>query len=137
MNNPKPTIVVFGCTGTVGLEVMYQLSNKECFVRGILRNPNRSYPLPLDRQLANISYLGVDLNSKAQIKQACLKADTVFLLTATAPNQVEIEMNIINGAKEAGVKRIVKLSSPVVTLPAKVVVSDKFCNYSTNSVLIH
>ncbi len=123
MNNSKPTIVVFGCTGTVGLEVMYQLSTKECFVRGILRSPNRQYPLPINKQLSNISYLGVDLNSKAQIKQACLKADTVFLLTATSPNQVEIEINIINAAKEAGVTRIVKLSAPLVTPPAKVEVS--------------
>jgi uncharacterized protein YbjT (DUF2867 family) len=120
----KPTIVVFGCTGTVGLEVMHLLSTKECFVRGILRSPDRNYPIPLNRQLSNISYLGVDLNSKAQIKQACIEADTVFLLTATAPNQIETETNIINAAKEAGITRIVKLSAPIVTPPAKVEVSD-------------
>ena len=124
MNNSKPTIVVFGCTGTVGLEVMHQLSTKECFVRGIVRNPDRNYPIPLSRKLSNVSYLSVDLNSEEQIKQACYKADTVFLLTATAPNQVETEINIINAAKEAGITRIVKLSAPIVRPPAKVEVSD-------------
>lgn len=124
MNNYKPTIVVFGCTGTVGLEVMHQLSQKECFVRGIIRSLERSYPINVNTHLSNISYLSVNLNSKTALKQACLKADAVFLLTATAPNQVETEINIINAAKEAGIKRIVKLSAPLVTPPAKVEVSD-------------
>jgi uncharacterized protein YbjT (DUF2867 family) len=124
MNIYKPTIVVFGCTGTVGLEVMHQLSQKECFVRGIIRSPERSYPININAHLSNISYLSANLNSKTEIKQACLKADAVFLLTATAPNQIETENNIIDAAKEAGIKRIVKLSAPIVTSPAKVDVSE-------------
>jgi len=103
---------------------MHQLSNKECFVRGITRSPDRNYPINVNKHLSNISYLSVNLNSKTQIKQACLKADVVFLLTATAPNQVETEINIINAAKEVGIKRIVKLSAPIVVPPAKVEVSE-------------
>ncbi|MCS3556435.1 MULTISPECIES: NAD(P)H-binding protein [unclassified Sphingobacterium] len=124
MKKIKPTIVVFGCTGTVGREVMRQLKDSDCIARGVLRSPERSYPVLIDTQPSNITYVSADLNSRGQLKEACIGADALFLLTATSPDQVEQEINIIDAAKQSGIKRIVKLSAPVVQSPAKVEVSQ-------------
>lgn len=120
MKKIKPTIVVFGCTGTVGAEVMRQLYGSDCIVRGVLRNPERLYPVPAG---PGVTYVSADLNSKEQLSQACKGADVLFLLTATSPDQVEHEINIIDAAKQCGVQRIVKLSAPIIQPPAKVEVS--------------
>ncbi|MEJ5144791.1 NmrA family NAD(P)-binding protein [Sphingobacterium sp. MYb388] len=124
MKKIKPTIVVFGCTGTVGREVMRQLKDSDCIARGVLRSPERPYPVLIGTQPSNITYVSADLNSRGQLKEACIGADALFLLTATSPDQVEQEINIIDAAKQSGIKRIVKLSAPVVQSPAKVEVSQ-------------
>ncbi|WP_316839262.1 NAD(P)H-binding protein [Pedobacter gandavensis] len=124
MSKNKPTIVVFGCTGAVGTEVMLQLSTADCLARGVLRNPGRPYPVEIRKGQSNITYLSADLNSVEELKKACFGGDALFLLTATSPEQVEHEINIIDAAKQSGIKRIVKLSSPIVQLPAKVEVSQ-------------
>ncbi|MGJ1432475.1 NmrA family NAD(P)-binding protein [Sphingobacterium spiritivorum] len=124
MKKIKPTIVVFGCTGTVGKEVMQQLQDGDCMVRGILRNPERAYPVKADTCSSNTTYVSADLNSKEQLQRACVGGDALFLLTATSPNQVEQELNIIDAAKQNGIKRIVKLSAPIVQPSAPVEVSQ-------------
>jgi uncharacterized protein YbjT (DUF2867 family) len=124
MKKIKPTIVVFGCTGTVGREVMRQLHDRDCMARGVLRNPERPYPVKIGSRPSNITYVSARLNSDSQLKAACRGADALFLLTATSPDQVAHEINIIDAAKYCGIKRIVKLSAPVVASPAKVEVSQ-------------
>lgn len=124
MKKIRPTIVVFGCTGTVGREVMRQLNVCDCRARGVLRNPERPYPVLTGTQPSNITYVSADLNSNDQLKGVCTGADALFLLTATSPTQVEHEINIIDAAKQSGIKRIVKLSAPIVQLSAKVEVSQ-------------
>jgi uncharacterized protein YbjT (DUF2867 family) len=120
MSITKPTIVVFGCTGTVGSEVMHQLSSRYCNIRGVIRNPNRSYPIQPNRQLPNLTYISADLKSPKQLRSACIKADALFLLTGTSPDQIQNESNIINAAKETGISRIVKLSAPII--PSNIIV---------------
>ncbi|MCT3789361.1 NAD(P)H-binding protein [Elizabethkingia anophelis] len=123
MKKIKPVIVVFGCTGTVGREVIQQLKQHDCIVRGVLRNPERPYPVPISSS-SNITYVSASLNSIKQLKEACSGADALFLLTATSPDQIEHEINIINAARQSGVKRIVKLSAPVIQPSAIVKVSE-------------
>jgi uncharacterized protein YbjT (DUF2867 family) len=118
------TIVVFGCTGTVGASVLEQLSRENCQVRGILRDPQRAYPIDIKpRESSNISYLASNLASEDDLKKACLRADALFLLTATSPKQIVYETNIINAAKSTGVKRIIKLSAPNIAQEGIVEVS--------------
>ena len=107
------TIVVFGCTGTVGSVLMEQLSRENCQVRGVLRNSTTKYPVDIKRgKTSTVSYVSANLENPDELYRACISADCVFLLTATAPKQVIYETNIIQAAKKAGVKRIIKLSSP-------------------------
>ncbi|EHO11666.1 NmrA family NAD(P)-binding protein [Myroides odoratimimus] len=124
MNNIKPTIVIFGCTGTVGTEVMRLLQHQNCNTRGVLRSPERPYPIPASAYPSNITYISANLLDKEQLRNACFGANAVFLLTATSPQQVEYEINIIDAAKYCGVKRIVKLSAPIVQSSAHVEVSQ-------------
>lgn len=122
MKRIKPTIVVFGCTGTVGKEVMRQLQHLNCNTRGVLRSVDRPYPIPVSSYPSTITYISANLSDKEQLRQACFGADALFLLTATSPQQVEYEINIIDAAKYCGVKRIVKLSAPSIpsTVPVEV-----------------
>ena len=113
-------IAVLGCTGTVGAEVMRQLTDRDCTVRGILRQPPRSYPVPNQDRLARVSYVTVDYSSKEQLRRALLGADAMFLLVGTNPEQIAIESRAIDAAQSAGVGRIIKLSAPVVAAPASV-----------------
>ncbi|XJR88045.1 NAD(P)H-binding protein [Elizabethkingia anophelis] len=70
MKKIKPVIVIFGCTGTVGREVIQQLKHHDCIVRGVLRNPERPYPVPISSS-SNITYVSASLNSIKQLKEAC------------------------------------------------------------------
>ncbi|CAM1348235.1 NmrA family NAD(P)-binding protein [Tenacibaculum halocynthiae] len=124
MNIVKPTIVVFGVTGTVGSEILRLLNLENCFVRGVLRSPKRKVPISLSSENNTISYISVDLTSKEEIKRACFNVDAIFLLTGTSPNQVVFETNIVEVAQLLNIKRIVKLSAPIVPENIYVEVSD-------------
>ncbi|WP_431167001.1 NmrA family NAD(P)-binding protein [Tenacibaculum halocynthiae] len=124
MNIVKPTIVVFGVTGTVGSEVLRLLNLENCFVRGVLRSPKRKVPIRLSSENNTISYISVDLTSKEEIKRACFNVDAIFLLTGTSPNQIIYETNIVEVAQLLNIKRIVKLSAPIVPENIYVEVSD-------------
>ncbi|WP_339614281.1 NAD(P)H-binding protein [uncultured Winogradskyella sp.] len=123
MKNYKKTIVVFGCTGTIGLPVLQLLIKENCIVRGVLRNPQRTYPISI-KNTSNLSYVSADLAIIKEVEDACKFADTIFLLTATQPKQEEYETNVINAAKKYGVKRIVKLSAPDIEPVSLVEVSN-------------
>ena len=68
MKGYKKTIVVFGCTGTVGKVVFENLLQEDCYVRGIVRHPQRSLPVPLN-SLNKHCYLSADLNNPKEKKE--------------------------------------------------------------------
>lgn len=124
MSLEKLTIVVFGATGTVRAEVLKLLSSRSCLVRGVLRTPSRDLPIRLNETNNNITYVAVNLKSKKEIERACINSDAIFLLTGTSPWQVNFETNIIEVAQKLKIKRIVKLSAPVMPSNIHVEVSD-------------
>lgn len=113
MRKNRKRILVFGCTGTVGKYVLRQLTRENCEVKGVLRNFKRQPPMPPENA-SNLSYTVADLEDPLAAEAACNQIDTLFLLTATHPNQVAYETNVIRAAKKKGVTRIVKLSAPDV-----------------------
>jgi uncharacterized protein YbjT (DUF2867 family) len=123
MHNPQITpsdahlIIVLGCTGTVGSEVMRLLAQQHCAVRGILRHANREQPVPAQDQ---ISYSSADHSSVEELARAFTGAQTMFLSMGTGPEQVQIETNAIEAARVSGVQHIVKISAPIITPPASV-----------------
>jgi len=123
MKTYKNTIVVFGCTGTVGTYVLEELVKRDCNVRGVLRHPERAHPIPVHNH-SNLTYVSANLDNPKELEAACLQSDVVFLLTATQPKQIEYETNVILAAQKCGIKRLVKLSAPVIQPPGHVEVSE-------------
>ncbi len=124
-NSPQPPLIaVLGCTGTVGSEVMHLLAQQNCAVRGILRDPNRPYPVPPQDRIARVSYVTANHRSVEELSRAFLGVNTLFLSTATSLDQVRIELNAIEAAESAGVSRVIKLSAPVIAAPASVEVAQ-------------
>jgi uncharacterized protein YbjT (DUF2867 family) len=123
-SSQPPLIAVLGCTGTVGSEVMRLLAQRHCAVRGILRDPNRPYPVPPQDRIARVSYVTANHRSVEELSRALLGTKALFLSTGTSLDQVRIELNAIEAAQSAGVSRVIKLSAPVIAAPASVEVAQ-------------
>ena len=119
-----PLIAVLGCTGAVGTEVMRGLAKRDCAVRGVLRRPDRRYPALHQDEPARVGYVSVDHGSVAGLRRAFAGADALFLLVGTHPEQVQTESTAVEAARQAGVRRVIKLSAPVVAEPANVEVAN-------------
>lgn len=117
-------IAVVGCTGRVGSQVMRELAFQNCHIRGILSQPGATYPVPSQDHPMRISYVAADGLFPDQLKQAFKGVDALFLAMVNSLQQVEIESNVIDAADQAGIRRIIKLSTPFVAPPASVVISN-------------
>ena len=100
------TILVTGATGTVGSEVVRQLSTKGETVKAAARSANDTTFSNLNR----VQTVQLDLNSTDTITSAFHGVDKLFLLTPFQPNMVDLTSNLVNVAKNAKIKHIVKLS---------------------------
>ncbi|MEP7123816.1 MAG: SDR family oxidoreductase [Byssovorax sp.] len=102
------TILVTGATGTIGSEVVKALAAKPgVTVRVAVRSAAKAEKL----LGANVVPVDFDYEKPDTIAAAVKGADRVFLLTPFAENQVELGKLLIDAAKAAGVKHIVKLSA--------------------------
>ncbi len=92
-------ILVTGASGTVGSEVVKALS-----ARGVrLRAGYRSRPQNLPKGVESVA---LDYEKPETIPPALAGVETLFLLS----NTVEPEKKVVDAAKRAGVRRVVKLS---------------------------
>src|SRR5213596_3527629 len=99
-------ILVTGAGGTVGSEVLKQLREAGQPVRAAFHNPKKAS----GARAKGIDAVAFDFADRTAIAAALKGIDRVFLLGATAANQAELETNVVEEAKKAGVKQIVKLS---------------------------
>src|SRR5919197_5687476 len=106
------TILVTGATGTVGSEVVKQLlsakgrrEEEDMIVKVAARSAN-------DTTFKNVGVQVVQLDyNKSDTLSAALRGiDKLFLLTPFQSNMVDLTSNLVNGAKNTGVKYIVKQS---------------------------
>jgi len=104
------TILVTGATGTVGSEVVKQLlsakgqreRHEDIIVKAVIR----------ERALRNlgVQVVQLDYNKPCTLSAALRDVDKLFLLTPFQSNMVDLTSNLVNEAKNAGVKYIVKQS---------------------------
>lgn len=99
-------ILVTGAGGTVGSEVLKQLREQGARVRAAFNNPAKAERA----RKQGIESIVVDYADRASLARALQGVDKVFLLGPTVPNQSELENNVVDEAKKAGAKHIVKLS---------------------------
>lgn len=104
------TILVTGATGTVGREVVKQLSMIDGDIRvragvhSIIKGENL-------KRLPGVEIVEMDFEDKDSLHAAFTHADKVFLITPFDKDQVHMAKTLVDEAKKAGVKHIVKLSA--------------------------
>jgi uncharacterized protein YbjT (DUF2867 family) len=105
------TILVTGATGTVGSEVVKQLlaakgqREEDIIVKAAARSANDDTFRNLGVQIAQLDY-----NKPDTLSTALRGVNKVFLLTPFQSNMVDLTLNLVNEAKNVGVKHIVKQS---------------------------
>lgn len=101
------TILVTGSTGNVGSQVVKQLSLFNGNIRAAVQSKNRADEIKNTRaQLVEMNF-----NRPETIRMAFEGVQKLFLLTPFVPNMVEISTNLVDEAKKAKVKHIVKQSA--------------------------
>lgn len=101
------TILVTGATGNVGSGVVRELQGRGVAVRALVRDASKAAAL-----LGSVVEIAVgDFGDAGSIRRAMEGVTSVFIACANDPRQVDYETGVIDAAKAAGVKRIVKLSA--------------------------
>jgi uncharacterized protein YbjT (DUF2867 family) len=102
-------ILVLGGTGTVGSQVVRELLDEGAEVSVLSRNAENAAKLP-DGVNAEIG----DLQDPETVRSVFNGKEGVFLLNAVSPTETNEGLMAVNGARLAGVKRIVYLSVPSI-----------------------
>src|SRR5688572_549197 len=103
----EETILITGATGTVGNQVVKKLSNLDVKVRAgvhsLIKGENLKFP--------NVEVCELKFHKPESLKAVFTGVDRVFMITPMTEDQVEIGKSLIDAAKAAGVKHVVKLSA--------------------------
>ena len=90
------TILVLGATGTVGSEVVRQLSGTaDVNIKAATRSVEKIKNLEGDK----VKAVPLDYNKPESLKED-LNVDKLFLLTPDVPNAHELASNLVNEAKK-------------------------------------
>ena len=100
-------VLVTGATGNVGSGVVHELRGRGVPVRVFARDADKAARMFGD----GVEILVGDLSDAASVRRAVEGVDSVFLACSNDPRQMEYEIGVIDAAREAGVRRIVKLSA--------------------------
>lgn len=101
------TVLVTGATGTVGTALVQRLHATGVRPRALVRDPERARA----RLGADVELAVGDLADATSVRTALRGVDTVFLACGNVPDQVAHECTVIDAARDAGVRRLVKLSA--------------------------
>ncbi|WP_369173558.1 NAD(P)H-binding protein [Streptomyces sp. R28] len=98
-------ILVTGATGTIGSEVVRQLAARGEKVRALTRDPAAA------RVPSGVETAPGHHRDRASVEEAMAGADAAFLVGVFGPDDAEHDRGLVEAARAAGVRRIVKLSS--------------------------
>lgn len=112
------TILITGATGTVGSEVVKQLSSNttDINIKAAVHSIENAKKVQYDK----VEVVQIDYNKPETLKEAFKDADKLFLLTHPSPKSAEHESNLVTEAKKAGIRHIVKQSIMGADLQADV-----------------
>lgn len=112
------TILITGATGTVGSEVVKQLSSNttDINIKAAVHSIENAKKVQYDK----VEVVQIDYNKPETLKEAFKDADKLFLLTHPSPKSAEQESNLVTEAKKAGIRHIVKQSIMGADLQADV-----------------
>ena len=106
-------ILVTGATGKVGSQLVRRLSEARVPFRAIVRSSGKAQAI---REAGGEAVVG-DLTDGAAFAAALREADKLFLLTNSVPEQPAIEARLVDAARAAGVRHVVKLSTAGADAP--------------------
>jgi uncharacterized protein YbjT (DUF2867 family) len=90
------TILVLGATGTLGSEVVKQLSNRtDVNVKAAARTVKGTKDLEGNK----VKIVALDYNKSESMKEGVKDVDKLFLLTPDLPNAHELTSNLVKEAK--------------------------------------
>ena len=99
--NTSPILIV-GATGTVGTELVNQLTQDDHPVRILTRNPQKAV-----RFGNSVEVIVGDLDNPTSLKPAMQGVDRFFLITLSTQQ----DKNVLAVAREAGTRHVVKIST--------------------------
>ncbi|HJS92862.1 MAG TPA: NAD(P)H-binding protein [Solirubrobacteraceae bacterium] len=108
MPDERPRILVIGATGVMGREVMRSLDG-HCRLRALVHSDVSDAEIA--RRYPRVERAQRDLLDASSLGPAFAGVDRVFLLTPSVPEQLRLEENALAAALNAGVRRIVYVSS--------------------------
>jgi uncharacterized protein YbjT (DUF2867 family) len=110
MNAIQETILITGATGTVGSEIMKQLSDSsDTNIRAAVHSVDSLTRLKESNK--NIEPVQLDYNRPETLKKALKSVDKLFFLSPDSPIMTELASSVISAAKNAGIGHIVRLSA--------------------------
>lgn len=100
-------ILVVGATGTTGRDAVAKLVERGAKVRAMSRDPDKARALP---GFAGVEVVSGDPALPETLDAAFSGVDKVLLIPPSGPGWNQSEQNLIDAARRAGVKHVVKLS---------------------------
>ncbi|MEX2104435.1 MAG: SDR family oxidoreductase [Bacilli bacterium] len=108
------SILVIGATGNIGKELVKILANHGHATRATVRPTTRTNEL----KSLKVEMVEANINDPSSLRVAMNGVEKVFFVTQVVPNMIELSKNIVQAAKESGVKHLVKLSGADAELEA-------------------
>src|SRR5437763_17222805 len=99
-------ILITGASGNVGSEVLKQTAAAGLDVRAACLSADRASAAP-----RGVETIVLDYQKPETIRQALRGIDTVFLVGPPTSNLPELEANVVDEAKNARIRSLVKLSA--------------------------
>jgi len=103
----EQTVLITGATGAVSSAVIDALAGSELKLRALVRDPAKAAAL----RARGVELVRGDLDEAESLKEAFEGVTTLWLLTAVGPRAPENSMNALWLARQAGVRRVVRLSA--------------------------
>jgi uncharacterized protein YbjT (DUF2867 family) len=107
-------ILVTGATGNVGGEVLKQLAGLRVSVRALVRNRTKAAAI----EGPDVEIVEGDMSKPSTLAPALDGVRKLLLLSSPDPGQAALQNGVIDAAKRAGVRHIVKVSAMGAALDA-------------------
>src|SRR5712691_10043864 len=95
-------ILITGASGSVGKVVLQEAIRKESRVRAMYRSKEEAAKAP-----SGCEAVLADYSDKRSLRNALEGVTSVFVVCSPIPQLVELESNMLDASKEAGVKHVV------------------------------